>query len=300
MNPTTPEVAWNAANFFLIQGDTSQALDALALVIRNDPNMVASALSLSWRASGDVNHIESRLPPDPEIYIEFLKVLVDREQWRAANDVWLSLWALKHDFDPRSVLFYIDALLAKRDVTAAQAAWDKVLTSSLSMTRYVSPGNLVVNAGFDRELLNAGFDWRYTALPNVAILLDSTQFHDGNESLLITYSGPSEQVGISQLVPVVPGTNYTASAWVKSEELETANGPRLSVVDPHTNLEYARSEETLGTTSWHQVTTQFTAGPDTNLVLLQFSRQPSETRIQGRFWIDSVFIGHNSLGKPDE
>jgi tetratricopeptide (TPR) repeat protein len=301
VNPTTPEIAWNAANFFLVQGDTQQALDALGVVVRNDRNMAASALSLGWRASGDLQEIESRLPPDPEIYLLFLRVLSEKESWDAANHVWSALWALNRDFDPRSALFYVDALLNRRDVAGAKAAWDQILQrSGNSLRSYTSPGNYVVNATFDREILNAGFDWHYGAVSNVAVLLDSTQSHDGSESLMITYSGPSEEIGIYQYVPVTPGVTYSASAWVKSEELQTANGPRLSFYDPYTSREYAHSEETLGTSSWHRVSTEFTAAPDTHLILLRFSRQPSDTRIEGRFWVDGVRLSPKSAGNSDE
>jgi hypothetical protein len=300
VNPTTPEIAWDAANFFLIRGETVQALDDLAIVVRNDPNMAESALSLAWRVSGDLSAIESRLPPDPEVYTKFIKVLVGREQWGAANQIWLALWALKRPIDPRSVLFYIDALLAKRDINGARAAWNLLVERTRTLKPYVRPGNLIVNASFDREILNSGFDWHYSTIPNVATMLDSTQSHDGGESLLVSYSGPSEEIGMSQYVPVLPGVTYTTSAWVKSEELETANGPRLSVVDPYTSTEYAHTEETAGTTAWHRVTAQFTTGPDTHLVLLRFSRQPSETRIEGRFWVDGVHLAQNDADNSDE
>ena len=84
-------------------------------------------------------------------------------------------------------------------------------------------------------------------------MLDSTQTHQGIEALLITYSGSNEDAGISQYVPVTPGVQYVASAWVKSEELQSANGPRLGVYDGYRNLACAQSEETLGTSSWHRV-----------------------------------------------
>jgi hypothetical protein len=120
----------------------------------------------------------------------------------------------------------------------------------------------------------------------------------GAESLSVTYSGSNEDVGISQYVPVTPNSSYVASAWVKSEELQSANGPRLRVYDGYRNLEYAESEETLGTTSWHRVQTVFTVGKDTTLVLIRFSREPGSTLIRGRFWIDNVHMLQN-VGESD-
>jgi hypothetical protein len=103
-----------------------------------------------------------------------------------------------------------------------------------------------------------------------------------------------------QYVPVTPGMTYNASAWVKSEELQTANGPRLSVIDGYTDVELAHSEETLGTSSWHRVTTDFTPDPNTHLVRLLFLRNPWQTQIQGRFWIDGLRLTPNGRGNSDE
>jgi tetratricopeptide (TPR) repeat protein len=289
VDPTTPELAWSAANVFLIQGDTKEALDQFAVVIRSDPALAPAALERSWRALGEVDPILDRLPPEPAAYLSFIKILVARQQWTPAQQVWLSMLRLNRQFDPRTALFYVDALLARQDVPAAQKVWQQIVERSSDLKPYITPGNLIVNAGFNREFLNSGFDWHYSAENGVAMVLDPTQTHEGSEALLITYAGPAnEDAGISQFVPVVAGAPYVASAWVRSEELETANGPQLTVFDGIHKQVLARSDETLGSTGWHQVQATFTAPKDTNLVLIRFWREPASTRIQGRFWIDNV------------
>ena len=299
VDPTTPDVAWTAASFFLVQGETQEALDQLAVVMRSDPWMADAALDLSWRAAGDVKPIQDRMPPDPEIYLKLVKLLVAKQQWTAADHVWSSTLGLNREFDARSALFYVDALLAKRDVAAAEVAWQQIVKRSSRLQPYITPENLVVNARFDQEFLNAAFDWHYSAQPGVTVGLDSTQSYQGGEALLITYSGSSnEDTGLSQNIPVTPGVRYVASAWVKSEELESANGPQLTVNDGYRSHDYSRSEETLGTSGWHLVRAPFTTGTDTNLVVIRFSRTPGSTLIRGRFWIDSVQMlqeaGNNS------
>ena len=290
VDPTTPEIAWNAANFFLVQGKTDKALDQFARVVRNDPSMADRALELSWRATGEVDPILRRLPPDPEIYLTFIKLLTADRQWAAADHVWSSMLGLNREFDPRSALFYVDALLATQDVAGAHNVWQQIADRSSTLKPYITSDNLVVNAGFDHEFLNAAFDWRYSARPGAAVMLDSTQTYQGMAALLITYSGSNEDAGISQYVPVTPGVSYVASAWVRSEELQSANGPRLCVYDGYRTLTYAESEETLGTSGWHRVQAAFTPGKDTTLVVIRFSREPGSTLIQGRFWIDNVHM----------
>ena len=288
VDPTTPEVAWNAANYFLVQGRTDEALDQLAVVERNDPSMADAALDMSWRALENVDPIQRRMPPDPEVYLTFVKLLVARQQWAAADHVWSAMLQLNREFAPRAALFYVDGLLAKQDVAGARNAWQQIADRSSSLRLYASPDNLVVNGGFDHEILNAGFDWRYSARPGAAVALDSSQTYRSTESLLITYSGSADDAGIWQYVPVTPGASYVASAWVRSEELDSADGPRLAIYDGYKNIEYGHSEETLGTSSWHRVATTFSVPPGVTLVSIRFSRQPAETRIVGRFWVDDV------------
>jgi hypothetical protein len=294
-DPTTPGLAWNAANFFLIQGDTESALNQFAVVIRNDPAMAEAALERSLRAVQQVDPIERRLPPDPEIYLKLVKLLVARQQWAAAQRIWLAMLGLNHPFDPRSAVFYVDSLLAAQDIPAAQKVWQQIVDASTTLRPYIAPGNLVVNPGFDHEFLNAAFDWHYSAQNGVAMVLDPTQTHLGTEALLITYSGiPNGDAGIFQPIPVTPGGAYIASAWVKSEELETANGPQLTVFDGHHNQPLAHSDETLGSTGWHQVQATFTAPMETNLVLIRVWREPASTRIQGKLWIDNVHMSQRT------
>ncbi len=288
VDPTTPEVAWDAANLFLVQGKTDEALDQLAVVVRNDPSMAEAALDTSWRALGDVDPIRRRLPPDPEIYLKFVRVLVARQQWGAADQIWSSMLQLNREFDPRAALFYVDGLLAQRNVAGAHEVWQQLAEKSASLRPYITPGNLVVNTSFEHDFLNAGFDWHYTALPGIAVMLDSTQAHRGSESLLVTFSGSADDAGVWQYVPVAPRTSYLASAWVRSEELESADGPRLRIYDAHKNTELGHSKETLGTTSWHRVEATFTAEPDGALVVVRFSRNPGDTLIRGQFWVDDV------------
>jgi tetratricopeptide (TPR) repeat protein len=287
VDPMTPDVAWNAGNFFLLQGRTQEALDQFAVVVRNDPLQADTALQVSLRATQDVDAVSRRLPPNPEVYLKFIKLLIGQRQWAAADHTWSAMLELHQEFDPHSALFYVDALLANHDGARAQQVWQQLVTSGSLQSR-IHPGNLVVNPGFDQNLLNAGFDWRYSAQPGASVALDQTQFYGGGQSMLVKFWAPNSDIGLSQYVVVVPGTSYLASAWVKSEELETANGPVLAVCDAYSNVEYVHSEETMGSSTWHRVQAAFVAEQGTNVIVLRFLRHPESTQITGRFWIDSV------------
>ena len=49
IDPKTPDVAWSAGNFFLVQGDTTEALQQFAAILRNEPSLADPVLSVCWR-----------------------------------------------------------------------------------------------------------------------------------------------------------------------------------------------------------------------------------------------------------
>jgi tetratricopeptide (TPR) repeat protein len=290
VDPTTPDVAWNAANFFLAQGKVPEALHQFSVAMRSDPNMVSQSLDLCWRTLHDASAIQAILPPDPDAYLQFVKLLTTKNEWEAAQRVWSAMLLLEAKPDYRRALFYVDSLLQKRDVERAKEAWKQMATRSTTLNRYIRGDNLVVDGGFVEEILNTGFDWRYSPQSGIAVSKDTTEFHSGRQSLLISYNGVGGDSGISQYVPVKPNTQYTVSAWAKSGELESANGPCLSVSDAYSNKPYGLTQETLGTTGWHRLESSFQTGPETELVAIRVTRDPGSTRVHGKFWVDDVSL----------
>src|SRR5580704_8972793 len=53
--PTAPDVAWEAANFFIVDGDIDRALRELHVVIENDLELVYPAFTASWHVRPDAD-----------------------------------------------------------------------------------------------------------------------------------------------------------------------------------------------------------------------------------------------------
>jgi hypothetical protein len=288
VDPTNPEVVWNAANLFLVRGSESEALQQFAVLLRNDPAMVTPSLEVCWRVLHDLPRMEAILPADPDVYLKFIKLLLDNNETDAANHLWSAMLQLKRDIDFRQALFYVDLLLQQRQVDPAREAWNQLVSRSPVLRRFISPDNLVVDGDFSQELLNGGFDWRYAPQPGTAVALDVIEFHSSMRSLKITYSDTGADSGVYQYVPVNPGAHYVLSGWVKSEELQSAEGPAVTIVDAYDGTVYARTDGTIGTTQWHRLEKSFRTGPSTKLVALRITRQSGYTKIRGRFWVDDL------------
>jgi Flp pilus assembly protein TadD len=290
-DPTSPHVLLAAANFFLAQGDREKALRHFRLVLANDPEAVDTAMQLCWRATGDANvMLDQALPERPDLYLAFLRLLIQKRQTAAAENVWNRLIALKQTFSTPLAFPYIQFLIAQQEVPAAQAAWQQLAGLNRSLEPYIrSRENLIVNGGFEENLLNGGFDWWYQPSPHAALAIDTSEFHSGMRSLSVTFDGQSApEAGISQFVPVKPNTEYEFSAEYRTEGVNTASGPRLALTDAYSNVSYVLTDDVLGTNPWHLVRAQFQTGPNTNLLLVKIIRRPAGPLIRGKLWIDDL------------
>jgi len=290
-DPTTPDVAWTAANFFLVQGDLDKALRHFRVVLANDPEAVDSALQLCWRATGNANRIlDEVLPPRPNLYLSFLRLLINKHETAAAKSVWNRLIGLNQAFSSQLAFPYFRFLIAQQEVAAAQSSWQQLAVLDRSLQPYLSSGeNLIVDGGFEENILDGGFDWWYESRPHVILAIDTNEFHSGTRSLSVTFDGQSaSEAGISQLIPVRPNTDYEFSAEFRTEELETASGPRFAIADAYTSALYVLTDDVMGTSPWRLEHARFQTGPNTNLLLLKIVRQPAAPLIRGKLWIDDL------------
>ena len=290
-DPTTPHDAWEAANFFLVQGDTQKALRYFRVVLANDPEAVNSTLQLCWRTTGDANEIlDQGLPPRSDLYLSFLRLLVSKQEVGAAESVWNRLIGLQQPFQTNLAFPYFELLIAKQEVVAAKVAWQQLVKADGSLQPYQpSRENLIINGGFEENLLNGGFDWWYQSNPHAALAIDTSEFHSGTRSLSVTFDGHSvPEVGLVQFIPVNPNTTYEFSAQSRTEDIESASGPRFAIADAYTRASYILTDDTLNTTPWRLQQGRFQTGPNTSLLLLKIVREPAAPLIRGKLWIDDL------------
>jgi tetratricopeptide (TPR) repeat protein len=76
-DPTTPDVAWEAANFYLVQGDDQKALREFHVVLENEPSLANLAIQFCWRINPDVDMLlRDAVPAKSDAYVAFLNLLM--------------------------------------------------------------------------------------------------------------------------------------------------------------------------------------------------------------------------------
>jgi tetratricopeptide (TPR) repeat protein len=287
--PKAPDVAWEAGNFFLTMGDMPRALKLLRVVVENDPEKRDLALDLGWRATGDTTQILAfEVPPSASGYFAFLNTLVQHDRAEDAQRVWKQIAAMQETFPPSSAYPYIDFLIRKRLVTEAVQVWSALADLNPGSHLYASD-HAVINGGFEDEITNGGFDWRYRPQWQLKTYIDDVIAHSGERSLAVEFKHmPVADIGIEQYVPVKPRTRYEFSGFMKTDDIQSSSGPRFGIYDAFTGAEYAVTDDVLGSSVWHELRTEFTAAPDTTLVVVRVVRTPSSPEIMGKAWFDDL------------
>jgi tetratricopeptide (TPR) repeat protein len=289
--PTSTQIAWQAANFYLAQNDTHQALPLFRVVLQHDASNTVLPLDLSWRATRSVSQIvREALPAQPASYFAFLKILMADKQSSPANELWHDLNEQKFKFPVKETFPYFDYLIQTQQVDQANQVWTD-LSRIDPEVQDGSRSNLVHNGGFEGRFLNGGFDWRIDQTGDINVTLDAAEYHHGGRALRFTFTGPGvSDAGVYEYVSVQPNTPYRFSAFVKTQEITTASGPRLAVEDASTRGTVATTDEFLETSDWEEHSAGFITGSDTHLVTLRIVRTPGTPLIKGTFWLDDVVL----------
>jgi tetratricopeptide (TPR) repeat protein len=284
-DPTTPDVAWEAANFYLVKGDDEKALREFRIVLGNDPSLAGLAIQFCWRINPDVDMLLRDVVP-PRAYIAFLSLLMTKQETAATKKVWAALMATPESFEQHYVYNYIKYLLDHKDVDEARLVWQQAAPRFALSSYLPTRNNLIVNGDFSLDVLNGGFDWQYEKQSSVALTLDPSDFHSGRRSLLIAFDGPGvKDAGIRQFIAVQPDGHYEFSAYYKNGELEGPGGPHITIQDAYTQAVLYDSDELKEAGFWKSATGEFTTGPDCKLLMLHVRRLPEGSPIRGKLWV---------------
>jgi tetratricopeptide (TPR) repeat protein len=291
-DPTTPDVAWEAANLYLVQGENEKALREFHVVLGNDTSLAGAAMQFCWRLEPDVDALlRDIVPPRADAYVAFLSLLMSKEETAGTLKVWNSLINVHQPFELRIAFEYFRYLILHKEVEQASLVWQQTAGRFGLLSYLPSASNLIVNGSFSLDVLNGGFDWQYQKQSGVALTLDPSEFHSGRRSLMITFDGPGiNDAGLFQFIPVQPNTTYEFSAYYKNGEIEGAGGPHFTIQDAYSQAVYYESDELKEAGFWKSANGEFTTGPDSKLLILHVRRLPAGGPIRGKLWIDDFHL----------
>jgi tetratricopeptide (TPR) repeat protein len=287
--PRDVVVQWKAASLFFFSGDLSSGYPLMGSVANNPAFRVQAIRSIFNVSGGDVATTLGVLPATAEVRLGFLNWLLDQQKFQEADQVWPSLIRAPGSFPVDKTFRYFDSLIERHEAVKAASAWNVLCGSRVELRKQQSPGNLILNGGFENPFLSGGFGWRVRRVSGVTAGEQSSVIHGENQALEFEIDAPTLQdSGIYQMVPVEPNSRYELAAFIRTEELNSANGIRLMVTDYYSGAILMSTEEVLGSTGWREYSSVFSTAADTELVKINVGRTPDAGIIRGRVWLDDV------------
>jgi hypothetical protein len=295
--PNSPEINWRLANFYVRAGKISEALQALRLVLLEDPTERRRVFTLATNATRDREAILQMLPPRAPDFFDYLDFRIESGDIDGAEEVWARVLRLNLPFDLREAFPYFDALIQHRELEQLLPTWSALAQRfPAQIPRVVPSSNLVTNGGFESDILNGGFDWRVIPTEGAAVRLDSDGAFEGSRALRIAFqgSGNVDYGHVFQYVPVHQSSRYRFSARMRVQGITTDSGPRLQVCDAYNvSKVFVSTENLVGNADWSEQLGEFTTGADTHLLLIRIVRPASsklDNQIAGTVWIDGVRV----------
>jgi len=309
--PSSPEINWKLANFYVRTGKILDALRTLKEVLREDPSKERQVFSLAANATADNQEIlREMFPPSAPMLLDYLDFQIETNRMDPAAQTWATLFELKSPFDPVRALPYLDALIQHKHLDHLTEAWAALSTRfPQEIAARESKPDLITNANFAFAPLNGGFDWRVIPVQGVAVTVDTSTGVDASKSLRIDFDGTQnlDYAHVLQYVPVAPNTSYKFSAYMRAQGITTDSGPRFipqDAYDPATLVDVSSesanpvrfsisTENLTGTSDWTPHQLEFKTTGNTRLLIVKLARPPShkfDNKLAGTVWIARVSL----------
>jgi hypothetical protein len=202
--------------------------------------------------------------------------------------------------------------LAETEKRENRVAADAIIVSLIKAQRFhqamaiwneVAPGpayhaelGKILDGSFEYNLAHgpgAVFGWQVQSNSQVQLGIDAGQGHSGSRSLRVYFQVRShiDAINVSQLVPVKPNTEYEFETYVKTDRLESAETPVISITNAADDAFIAGSAVApSGTNSWQRVSVSFKTGAQAEAIKVKMLRNTCPDSavcpIFGTVWYD--------------
>jgi hypothetical protein len=192
---------------------------------------------------------------------------------------------------------FIDSLIAQGHLEEARGLWVGLISGA-----YAQPGHplpLIWNGSFESDASKglAQFDWTIARNEYAVPSIDSNSARSGSRSLRIDFTGRDTtrlDGQVKQNLVLRPGVHYRLQCYVKTERLESPEGPRLVVTDRTSSTEIATSSPIAsGSSDWRPITIDFSTSPATRAVTVAIKRVPKfayDNPTRGTVWLDDFVL----------
>lgn len=284
---------WHLGNFYLRQNRPDEAFAELKKATDNNTEYREQVFSLAWDYfDKDATQVEKLAGDQPETRASLAYFFAARG--RAADA--LRNWNLLSDHDKTA-----NKVFAK---SIAQGLYgQRHFPQALEFAKQngKDPGanaGAVTNSGFESPITDESswFGWQVTRNdPKIEIATDPKVKHQGEHSLRVTFRNfiKPALANIVQTVVVEPQTHYRLHFWLRTENIKSAGGPLIELVNGNDDRSIAISKPfPMGTNDWQEITVDFITPQNCEGIYVRTIRQycGESCPITGTFWYDDFVL----------
>jgi len=255
------------------------------------PEKQYDVYGLCWDLQlGNTYILENLVPEDYKYRSGYLSYLISTRHAAEAHETWKTIDINKLDKD--LFIKYVNFLILSGFYDEAWVIW-KEITDRIEGIRNNDDTSLVWNQGFEREILNGGFDWTISEVEGANVFLDDSVRMSGDRSLGVSFDGlhNPDITAARQVVRVEPSSKYSLKGYARTDSLTTANGVFLNVLGHECAGLNKRSEVVTGTAFWKELSVDFETPADCRAITIAIRREKSnkfDNKIEGTAWIDGI------------
>lgn len=288
---------WYLGNLLLRTDRYTEGFAELQRASEQNGQFQPQLFNLAWQLNKtDFNALRAAVGNSPGIRAAFAQYLFERGRYDDGLRIWDSLSELEKKENRFAADRIITSLIGAQRYHTAMEIWNQVAPGP----SYRAELGKVLDGGFEGNLAHgpgAVFGWQVQQNSQVQVGIDAGQGHSGNRSLRVYFQVRShiDTINVSQLLPVKPNTEYDFECYLKTDRLESAETPVVSVVNAADEAVLAASSSApSGTNGWQRIPLSFKTGEKTEAVKVKMVRNSCADSpvcpIFGTVWYDDFDI----------
>lgn len=290
---------WYLGNVLLRSGHNAEGFAELRRASDADPQLRPQVFNLACEVYGQsFDELRAAIGPAVESRAQFAKYLFDRERVDDGLRMWSSLSAKEKEDSRTTGESLMKSLVEGKRFQQALEMWNDLAPGEAARTRV----DQIMNAGFEipGATTFGTFGWRWKSSPQMQVAMDWTTGHGSGRSLRILFQARSKiELDISQLVVVVPGSEYELSCFIKTNQLESAGLPIVEVLNAADDKVLGISQSApADTNDWQAVVVPFKSDAKAEAIVVRISRASCGDNvicpIYGTVWYDDFSLKRKS------
>lgn len=285
---------WLLGNLLLRDGRYSEAFAELQRASEANDKFQPQLFNLAWQVNkDDFESLKTAIGDTPSAKAQFAQYLAARGRFDEALRLWGHLNEADKKLNRKAAEAIIVSLVTAKRFHQAVGIWNDVAPTP----GYLAQVGQFVDGGFENGVINAPgvlFGWQLPSVPQVQMGDDKSQGHSGSASLRINFEvrNQLEAIGVSQLVPVEPDTQYDFECYFKTEKLVSAATPIILFSDLADDATIVTSQPLPNDDNdWQRLTLSFKTGPKTEAIRFLINRAKCDADspvcpIYGTVWYD--------------